>query len=68
MPYILVDDAVPIVGLRPDEKHVRNLEHLDMASLVVRALFFRMCCCCVPGMRGAPCWEHSRSVVFGLHA
>ncbi len=45
MPYILADDAVPIVGLRPDEKHVRNIENLDMASLVVRALFFRMWHC-----------------------
>jgi hypothetical protein len=39
MPYILDQvDAAPIIALRPDEKHARNLEHLDMASLVVRAV------------------------------
>jgi hypothetical protein len=39
MPYILDQvDAAPIIALRPDEKHARNLEHLDMASLVVYPL------------------------------
>jgi hypothetical protein len=65
MPYILDQvDAAPIIALRPDEKHVRNLEHLDMASLVVRAVLPRCCCHDVP----CPCSRSWLSLWSGLSA
>jgi len=45
MPYILDIEAVPIVGLRPDEKHVKNLEQVDLASLVVQPAPLLSCAC-----------------------
>jgi len=38
MPYVLDQEAFPIVALRPDENHTKNLESVELCSLVVYPL------------------------------